>query len=768
MADEINFEVTGFGQLRQQLREAQLEMIKLAEAGKQGSKEFIAAAQRAGQLREAIKDAAESANVFTTEGKFQAVTKSLAAVSGGFTAIQGAIGLVSDDTKAFEETFKKLQSAMALTQGLTALSEMGDAFKNLGSVATSTFRSIQAAIGSTGIGLLIVGLGIAVQQLTSYFNEQTKAQKDAELQAEILARQLQELKFAYDQLSQSIAFNTQQDVIRAQVAGKSEVEIQDIKIKGAKDALKALDEARQKETSNFEERLRQNATSTQSQEKMTERYHEIKEEERKADEAYAKARAKAVNDVNTLENERPLVVQRVNQNINNSNQQLADKENARKVKALEDQKAFDIAQLESRRILESGLAKTDEERAAIEQKFTELKIAREAKFEIDREGLRKKDEKSATALQARLQELDNQSVTAAQDLEDKLKTIREKKEKDAEEARKKREADFKASSEEEYQTTLKYLDLYFAAQETKIRQETTNEEELKVKLQALEQEKLQARLDAAKDYTATVQKAGEDVINIELEIQRKKDELRQKEVEKDKKAQEEKLKNFKEYADLAINLAQGVTDAIAAKNDAEKQIEIERVKSSKQSEEEKAKAIDAINKEYFEKDKQIQIANAIISTLAGALNAFMSTLKVDPTGITGSILAAAALASGYFQIEKIRATTYESNLPSGSTDTPKPAGSRYAEGGVLGGPTHDMGGIRTAFGELEGGEFVVNRRATANFLPLLEMINAQGNIAGPEMPRSTYQPVIKTYVLATEVTSAQEANAKIAGLARLT
>ena len=35
-------------------------------------------------------------------------------------------------------------------------------------------------------------------------------------------------------------------------------------------------------------------------------------------------------------------------------------------------------------------------------------------------------------------------------------------------------------------------------------------------------------------------------------------------------------------------------------------MEIERVKGSKQSEEEKAKAIDAINKKYFEKDKALE------------------------------------------------------------------------------------------------------------------------------------------------------------------
>lgn len=45
-------------------------------------------------------------------------------------------------------------------------------------------------------------------------------------------------------------------------------------------------------------------------------------------------------------------------------------------------------------------------------------------------------------------------------------------------------------------------------------------------------------------------------------------------------------------------------------------------------------------------------------------------------------------------------------------------------GGTLLGPSHLQGGIPTKFGELEGGEFIVNKKSTAKNLPLLESINA--------------------------------------------
>ena len=47
-------------------------------------------------------------------------------------------------------------------------------------------------------------------------------------------------------------------------------------------------------------------------------------------------------------------------------------------------------------------------------------------------------------------------------------------------------------------------------------------------------------------------------------------------------------------------------------------------------------------------------------------------------------------------------------------------------GGVTQGPRHSEGGIPTRFGELEGGEAVINRRSTAAFRPLLSAINEAG------------------------------------------
>jgi hypothetical protein len=88
---------------------------------------------------------------------------------------------------------------------------------------------------------------------------------------------------------------------------------------------------------------------------------------------------------------------------------------------------------------------------------------------------------------------------------------------------------------------------------------------------------------------------------------------------------------------------------------------------------------------------------------------------------------------------------------------------RKQMGGVLQGPLHSMGGITTPFGELEGGEYVVNRASTMMMRPTLDRINALGGgnvdyqsqgFAGNGM--NTQPPIIKTYVVASEMSSQQE------------
>ena len=84
-------------------------------------------------------------------------------VASGFAAYQGALGLVGVESAKVEEQLLKVQSAMALAEGLQALGGAKDSFIQLGSViknqVVNAFGSLRAALISTGIGALAVILG---------------------------------------------------------------------------------------------------------------------------------------------------------------------------------------------------------------------------------------------------------------------------------------------------------------------------------------------------------------------------------------------------------------------------------------------------------------------------------------------------------------------------------------------------------------------------------------------------------------------------------
>jgi len=154
------------GSLKQQLREAQNEVNTLSEKFGATSKEAINAAKRAAELKDAIGDAKALTDAFNPDAKFKALTASLSGVAGGFAALQGAVGLFGNKAEAVEKTLLKVQSAMALSQGLQAVGESIDSFKQLGAVignsVSKAFGTLRSAIISTGIGALVVGVGLLI------------------------------------------------------------------------------------------------------------------------------------------------------------------------------------------------------------------------------------------------------------------------------------------------------------------------------------------------------------------------------------------------------------------------------------------------------------------------------------------------------------------------------------------------------------------------------------------------------------------------------
>ena len=165
---EVN---SNLGNLRQQLKQAQIEVQTLAEKFGATSDQAREAAKRAAELKDRIADAKALTDSFNPDAKFKGLGQALTGVAGGFAAVQGAMALVGNQSEEVEKTLLKVQSAMALAAGIDQLTEAKDAFVNLGKTAVKAFDAIKGAIGSTGIGLLVVALGV----IYAYWEDISKA-----------------------------------------------------------------------------------------------------------------------------------------------------------------------------------------------------------------------------------------------------------------------------------------------------------------------------------------------------------------------------------------------------------------------------------------------------------------------------------------------------------------------------------------------------------------------------------------------------------------
>jgi hypothetical protein len=179
--------------LRTQLKEAVANVALMADKFGATSKEAINAAKRAADLKDRIGDAKALTDAFNPDAKFKAVASSLAGVAGGFSAVQGAMALFGKENKNVEAALLKVNAAMALSQGLQAVGESIDSFRQLGAVIKSTtvfqeannaatktaaavqrafgiatvetstgFKVLKGAIVATGIGALVVALGAVI------------------------------------------------------------------------------------------------------------------------------------------------------------------------------------------------------------------------------------------------------------------------------------------------------------------------------------------------------------------------------------------------------------------------------------------------------------------------------------------------------------------------------------------------------------------------------------------------------------------------------
>lgn len=131
--------------LKAQMKEATVELIQAQNKFGDYSKEALSAAKNLAQLRDKIAEASETANLFDPGKKFQAVAGAVSAMASGFAVAQGAMGLFGAESEEVEKTLLKVQSAMALSQGLSTIADSAKDFQRLKAVVVDAMKSIATA-----------------------------------------------------------------------------------------------------------------------------------------------------------------------------------------------------------------------------------------------------------------------------------------------------------------------------------------------------------------------------------------------------------------------------------------------------------------------------------------------------------------------------------------------------------------------------------------------------------------------------------------------
>lgn len=157
---------TSVKSIKAQLKDANLELIRAQENFGDYSDEALKAAQNVAKLKDQITEARETADLFDPGKKFQAFSGVLQTTAAGYAGLQGAIGLFGTESAELEKQLLKVQSALALSEGLSAVKDGAKDFQRLsaiikGNVANS-FKTLRGAIISTGIGALVVGIGLLI------------------------------------------------------------------------------------------------------------------------------------------------------------------------------------------------------------------------------------------------------------------------------------------------------------------------------------------------------------------------------------------------------------------------------------------------------------------------------------------------------------------------------------------------------------------------------------------------------------------------------
>jgi chemotaxis protein histidine kinase CheA len=178
-AVKIDIEVTGDGTVKQAanlyedlgdaVSKTQLRAEELARQFGINDKRTQEAIKLAGQYKGELEQLDFA--IDAAKGGSDQLFRASQGLVGGFEAAAGTMALFGGESEELEAILLKVQGAMALSQGLKDLNEFLPAIKNISKAFTGVLtkavqgfsKASKIALASTGIGALIVGVGLLIE-----------------------------------------------------------------------------------------------------------------------------------------------------------------------------------------------------------------------------------------------------------------------------------------------------------------------------------------------------------------------------------------------------------------------------------------------------------------------------------------------------------------------------------------------------------------------------------------------------------------------------
>lgn len=382
--------------LTTRMGEAEDRLYELANAGQTATKEYQDLLETVGNYRK-VQIQTDMAVDAAATTMAQKLGGALGGATAGFELMQGVMGTFGAESEQVEKLLLKVQSAMAISQGVQGVREAIPAITAFGTAiktqAITALTTLKGALITTGIGALVVALGFAANAMGMFGDSTEDAeeqQKKLDDQLEKTNKRLEAQRELTEKVSLTIDNRVRQDIANAKKRGASQAELDKIELDGAKDRLETLkreeealkrvylQKSKSGSTKEFEAAEKAYLDSAQ---RVTEQRLAIEEKEADIQYQRIEKRREQVKEQQELEEKSfKATVQAFDESVIDMDEGWTDWNNqkaAQREKDIEEQKAYDQSILDAQLQLQQDL--TDAELARIKE-TEEAEAEKQRKF----------------------------------------------------------------------------------------------------------------------------------------------------------------------------------------------------------------------------------------------------------------------------------------------------------------------------------------------------------------------------------------------------